>query len=154
MSSPAAQDSAMPPVRRAALGFTASVLSVLIFHQGMWALLYFAGLMPPPFPTTPTYPLGVPAIISACFWGGLYGAAFALLAPRLRGPMWLWGLALGLVATMALWVVVAPLKGQPAFGGFVPMNMLRPVLINGAWGLGVGLILPLLKWPTTDRHRP
>lgn len=141
----------MPPLHRALLGFTAAVISVLIFHQGMWALLHFAGLMPPPYSITPTSPLGIPAIVSGCFWAGLYGAAFGLLAPRLGAPLWLCGLMLGLIATVVGWVVVAPLKGQPVFGGFVPINMLRPVLIVGAWGLGVGLILPLLMRRTAAR---
>lgn len=39
---------------------------------------------------------------------------------------------------------MAPLKGQPVAGGFVPLRMLVSVLINGAWGIGVGLILPPL----------
>lgn len=66
----------------------------------------------------------------ACFWAGLYGAVFGLLVPRLTAPLCLCGVVLGLIATMVGWVVVAPIKGQVLFGGFVPMNMLRPVLIN------------------------
>jgi hypothetical protein len=42
---------------RALLGFAAAVLSVLTFHQGMWALLYAAGIKPPPpYPTNPVPP--------------------------------------------------------------------------------------------------
>ncbi len=95
--------------------------------------------MPPaPYPTNPVPPFGVPLIASLCFWGGLYGLAFGLVLRRLpRAPMWLLGL--GLLAA-----VVAPLKGQPVAGGFVPLRMLISVLINGTWGIGVGLILPLL----------
>ncbi len=136
----------------ALLGFVAAVVSVLTFYQAMWALLYFAGLMPPPYSIAPTPPFGVPAIISGCFWAGLYGAAFGILAPRLTKPLWLCGLGLALVAILVGWVVVAPLKGQPMFGGFTPMNMLRPVLIVGTWGLGVGLILSLLmRWTAANR---
>jgi hypothetical protein len=141
----------MPPLHRALLGFIAAVISVLIFHQGMWAVMHFAGLMPPPYPTTPTVPLGLPAIASMCFWGGLYGAVFGLLAPRLKAPLWRSGLVLGLIAAVVGWTIVAPLKGQPVFGGFIPINMLRPVLIVGTWGLGVGLILPLLMRRTAAR---
>ena len=54
------------------------------------------------------------------------------------------GLGLGLLAALVGWFVVAPLRGQPVAGGFVPARMLVSVLINGAWGIGVGLILPLL----------
>ena len=132
---------------RALLGFVAAVVSVLTFHQGMWALLHAAGVMPPaPYPTNPVPPFGVPLIASLCFWGGVYGFVFGLVLPRLpRGvPMWLLGLGLGLLAALIGWFVVAPLKGQPVASGFVPVRMLVSVLINGAWGIGVGLILPLL----------
>ncbi|GGC72019.1 hypothetical protein GCM10011504_57060 [Siccirubricoccus deserti] len=132
---------------RAFLGFIAAVISVLTFHQGMWALLHAVGIMPPaPYPISPVPPFGVPLIVSLCFWGGLYGAAFGLLFPRLprRMPAWLLGLGLGLLAAAVGWFVVAPLKGQPVASGFVPMRMLISVLINGAWGFGVGIILPVL----------
>ena len=36
----------MTASRRALFGFIAAVLAVLIFHQGMWALLYGLGMMP------------------------------------------------------------------------------------------------------------
>ena len=136
----------MAAPQRAALGFAAAVLSVLTFHQGMWALLHAARIMPPaPYPTDPVPPFGVPLIASLCFWGGLYGLGFGLALPRLpRAPMWLLGLGLGLLAAVVGWFVVAPLKGQPVAGGFVPLRMLVSVLINGAWGIGVGVILPLL----------
>ena len=136
----------MTAPKRALLGFAAAALSVLTFHQGMWALLHAAGLMPPaPDPIDPVPPFGVPRIANFCFWAGLYGLAFGLALPRLpRAPMWLLGLGLGLLATLVLWFVVAPLKGQPVAGGFAPMRMLVTVLIHGAWGIGVGLLLPLL----------
>ena len=95
-----------------------------------------------PYATNPVPPFGVPLIASLCFWGGLYGLAFGLVLPR--APMWLLGLGLGLLAALVGWFVVAPLKGQPVAGGFVPLRMLVSVLINGTWGIGVGLILPLL----------
>ena len=131
---------------RALLGFAAAAISVLTFHQGAWALLHVAGLMPlAPYPTNPVPPLGVPLVADFCFWAGLYGAAFGAALPRLpRAPMWLLGLGLGLLATLVLWFVVAPLKGQSVAGGFAPQRMLVTVLIHGAWGIGVGVILPLL----------
>jgi hypothetical protein len=132
---------------RGILGFIAGVISVLTFHQGMWALLHVLGIMPSaPYPTTPVPPLGMPLIASLSFWGGLYGLVFGLALPRLprRAPIWLLGLGLGLLAALVGWFVVAPLKGQPVAGGLVPMRMLISVLINGTWGIGVGIILPLL----------
>ena len=61
----------MTAPKRALLGFAAAVVSVLTFHQGMWALLHAAGLMPPaPYPTDPVPPFGVPRIANFCFWAG------------------------------------------------------------------------------------
>ena len=140
---------------RALLGFAAAAVSVLTFHQGTWALLHAAGLMPPaPYPTDPVPPLGVPRIANFCFWAGLYGAAFGLALPRLprRAPMLLLGLGLGLFAVLVLWFVVAPLKGQPVAGGFVPQRMLVTVLIHGVWGIGAGLILGLVMGRNTVAH--
>jgi len=140
---------------RALLGFLAAALSVLTFHQGMWGLLYLAGWMPrAPYPMTPSGPLGVPLLLNLCFWGGLYGIAYGLVLPRLamRMPGWLSGLLLGLLAALVSWFVVAPLKGQPLASGFDPARMLISVLINGAWGIGVGVILPMLL-PRTAQSR-
>jgi hypothetical protein len=137
---------AMTASRRALLGFAAAVISVLTFHQGMIGLLYMAGMVArAPYPTGSVPPFGVPVILNLCFWGGLYGAAFGLALPRLpRAPMWLLGLGLGLLAALVGWFIVAPLKGQPVASGFVPMRLLISVLINGTWGIGVGVILAFL----------
>jgi hypothetical protein len=145
----------MTAPKRALLGFAAAVVSVLTFHQSMWAFLHAAGLLPPaPYPTDPVPPLGVPRIANFCFWGGLYGAAFGLALPRFppRAPLWLLGLGLGLLAVLVLWFVVAPLKGQPVAGGFTPVRMLVGALIHLAWGLGVGIILALLMGRNTVAH--
>lgn len=141
------------PVTRALLGFVAAVISVLVFHQGMWELLHLAGLMPPPYPTGGIPPFGVPRIVSLCFWGGLWGAAFALVLPRLSSPspMWIKGLGLGILAALVGLFVVPLLKGLPIAGGWKPMGFVISFLINGFWGIGVGLILPLLTRRTRTR---
>lgn len=129
---------------RALLGFTAAALSVLTFHQLTWGLLHLVGLMPqPPYPTDPVPPLGIPRIVNFCFWGGLYGLAFALVLPRLpRAPLWLLGLGTGVLAVLVLWAVVLPIKGMAPAGGLPGMGI--ALLIHGIWGVGIGLILPLL----------
>jgi len=130
---------------RAFLGFVAAAISVLTFHQGMWALLYGVGAMPiPPFPTRPVPPLSVPLIVDLCFWGGLYGVVFGLLRPRFIWPLWPNGLIMGIIAALVGMFIVAPIKGMPVANGWMVWPILRSFLINGAWGLGVGLILPLL----------
>ncbi len=50
--------------------------------------------------------------------------------------------------------IVAPLKGQPIAAGWVPLAMLRSVMINGSFGIGVGLILPLLMPRALVRVHP
>jgi hypothetical protein len=135
------------PATRAVLGFIAAAISVLTFHQAMWEALHLLALpgmgMPAPYPTDPIAPFGVPRILNLCFWGGLYGIVFALVLPRLSAPMWLSGLILGIIAALVGLLVVPAIKGLPVGAGF-PLNWVRSLLINGFWGLGVGIILPLL----------
>ncbi len=131
---------------RAFLGFVAAAIAVLTFHQGVWAVLYGLGAMPrPPFPTNPMPPFSVPLIVDLCFWGGLYGAVFGLLRPRFTLPLWLCGSIMGIVAALVGMFIVAPIKGMPIANGWMVWPIVRSFLINGAWGLGVGLILPLLS---------
>jgi len=140
---------------RGFLGFTAGVIAVLIFHQGMVEALHAAGLVPfAPYRTTPVPPLGVPAIVSHCFWGGLWGALFGLLMTRFIWPIWLCGPILGVAATLTAWFIVAPLKAQPLAHGWVVAAMLRSFLINGSFGVGVGLILPMLMPRPLARAHP
>ena len=130
---------------RVFLGFIAGAIAVLTFHQGMVAALHAAGWVQfAPYPTAPVPPFGVPRIADLCFWGGLYGAAFGLAMPRFTWPAWLNGLILGVIAALVGMFIVAPLKGLPIAGGWMPANILRSLVINGFWGLGVGIILPLL----------
>jgi hypothetical protein len=140
---------------RAFLGFIAAAIAVLTFHQGMIAALHALGWVPfAAYRTTPVPPFGVPVIVSNCFWAGLYGAVFGILMPRFTWPMWLCGLTLGLIAVLVGWFIVAPLKGLPIAGGWGPVNMLRSIVINGFWGLGVGIILPLLRPRALVRAHP
>jgi hypothetical protein len=136
------------PATRVILGFIAAAISVLTFHQAMWEALHVLNLpglgMPPPYPTRPVPPLGVPLILDLCFWGGLYGIVFGLLMPRMTAPLWLCGLILGIIAALVGLLVVPAIKGLPIGAGWVPLSWLRSFLINGFWGIGVGIILPLM----------
>ena len=130
----------------ALLGIVAAVISVLVFHQGMWELLHLIGLMPPWYSTDGVPPFGVPRIINLCFWGGVWGAVFGLVLPRLPAscPMWVHGLGLGIAAALVGLFVVPLIKGLPVAGGWAATAFVRSFLINGFWGIGVALILPLL----------
>ncbi|MBC7637095.1 MAG: hypothetical protein H7251_16005 [Acetobacteraceae bacterium] len=134
---------------RAFVGFLAAVLSVLIFHQGVVALLHVLDI--PNYQTALPYPMraippwGIPAIVNLCFWGGMYGVVFGMLAPRFTLPFWVCGLIMGLVATLVGFFVVSTIKGTPVGGGWMLNNWVRSILINGVgFGLGLGLIYPVL----------
>lgn len=134
----------MRAVRVIPVGFVVGVLAVLVFHQGMVGLLHALGALPnPPFQLRPLPPFGAPALVSACFWGGLWGiVTAAIVAAR---PGWspiLVGLLIGAVACVLVgFIVVAGIKGQPMLGGMDPNRWWRSVVINGAFGLGVGVFL-------------
>jgi hypothetical protein len=143
------------PAKRAVLGFAAAAISVLTFHQGMWEALHLLNLpglgMPPPYPVDGVPPWSVPRIVNLCFWGGLYGIVFGLLLPRFTWPAWLCGLITGLIAVIVGLTLVAAITGTPIGAGWVPARLIRSVLINGSWGVGLGLILPLFM--PKDRAR-
>ena len=93
----------------------------------------------------PVPPFGVPqSLLSAAFWGGLWGLAYALLEPRLTARLgwWAGGLAFGAVLpVLVLWFVVLPLKGQPIGGGFAPPSrVLLTVVVHAVFGLGTAII--------------
>ena len=136
------------PAMPAVLGFLAAAISVLVFHQAMWEarhLLALPGLgMPPPYSTTPIPPYGVPQILNLCFWDGLYGIVFGLMLPRLTAPLWLCGPGLGIIAALVGLLPAPAIKGVPVGAGRMPLSWVRSFLINGFWGIGVGIILPLL----------
>jgi hypothetical protein len=127
---------------------------VLTFHQGMVGALHAMGLAPfAPYSANPVPPLGVPLIADLCFWGGLYGLVFGLLLPRFTWPLWACGLILGVVAALVSMFIVSPIKGGGLGYGWHAWPMARSLIINGFWGLGVGLILPMLMPRALRRAR-
>ena len=137
--------------------FVAGFLSTLIFHQGTLAILHAAGATARrAYAMDSTPPLGVPAVLSLAFWGGLWGILLGYLLGRANGMTSYWILALvfgALAPTAVAFFVVFPLKGQPVAGGWQPNILAGALLLNGAWGIGVALILRLFdrlgRTPTT-----
>src|SRR5919108_5923856 len=130
---------------RLLLGFVAGALSVPVFHQGMLALLHAAGVSPRgPFPMQPTWPFGMPQVVSLAFWGGVWGMLLVTTDRRLPrgGSSILIAALFGAIApTLVAWFVVAPLKGQPLAAGGAPRPMLTALVVNAAWGAGTALLL-------------
>lgn len=120
--------------------FIAGFLATLIFHQGLVAILHAVGLVPSgAWNMAPTEPLGVPAVLSLAFWGGIWGIVLWLLIRRSRGARrWLLALAIGAIGPTAVaLLVVFPLKGISISLAMVPFGL----LLNGAWGVGTLLLL-------------
>lgn len=124
--------------------FIAGFAATLVFHQGALALLYVTKLSPKaPYDMTRTAPFKVPAVISLAFWGGLWGIALWLAirgAPEFQ--YWLLAVVLGAVAPSVVALgIVFPLKGLPVAGGWDPKIIIGALILNGAWGLGVALLM-------------
>src|SRR5689334_3442777 len=135
-------------LRLLGMAFVAGFLAVIVFHQPMLSLLHALGLTPArAYAMRPTPPLGVPQVISSAFWGGIWGMILVLLGARPgTGPrLYVLSVLFGaLVLTSVAWFIVAPLKGQPLAAGWIPARMVIGPLVNGAWGLGLALLLDLL----------
>jgi len=125
--------------------FLAGFLSTLLFHQGMLAILHAVGaIQRKPYAMDPTGPLHVPAVISLAFWGGVWGMLLWLVLARhqLSSSYWLLAAVIGAIApSIVALFVVAPLKGQPVAGGGKPAILIGALLLNGAWGIGVALLM-------------
>ncbi len=140
-----------------ALGFVAAAVAVLTMHEALVYLLGIYKLVPPTLQAwsmAPRPPYGVPTIVNSVFWGGLWGALFAIVWPKLPGgTMWLRGLIFGLiVAVISNWTLLPFIKGtlfklpnQVYFGGFDPTRMLVTLAILGGFGLTTGLVYGLLR---------
>jgi hypothetical protein len=143
-------------MKTAIVGFIAGALSVFIFHQAGFFIMKELKFLP----TVRLYnmagvpPWGVPAIISAAFWGGLWGIVGAFLIERLPGQLkgWLgWVLFAAIVVTLVNWFVVAPLKNQPTGYGFRMNGVWVVPVVYAIWGFGMWLLVRVQRrafgWP-------
>jgi hypothetical protein len=135
------------PAMAYAKAFLAGFLSTLVFHQGVLALLHGLRMtVRNPWVMTPTPPMGVPAVLSLAFWGGVWGIALWLMIRGAAGSKyWLLAVVLGaILPTLVAFFVVFPMKGLPIGGGWKPDLIVGALLLNGAWGFGVALFLRFL----------
>ncbi len=144
---------------RILFGFTAGFIATLTFHQLSVWVLWGVGLAPfAPYSMAATKPFAVPAVISLAFWGGIWGILFALIDRKFPTHGGYWGVAFlfgAILPSLVALLVVLPLKGRPPGGGWHPPLVLTAFLINGAWGVGTGLILKgLSSWSGRGRRVP
>jgi hypothetical protein len=135
--------------------FIAGFVSTLVFHQGLLWLLYTEGFSPrAPWNMTPVPPLNVPAVISLAFWGGVWGIVLWALIRASRGrAYWIKALVIGALGpSLVTWFVVMPMKGMGVAGGWDPKVIVIGLLVNGAWALGVALLVRLMTPVSLQRN--
>jgi hypothetical protein len=123
--------------------FVAGFLATLIFHQGLFGLLYLAGIVPvPPFNMGPVPPFGAPAILSLAFFGGLWGLPiWAIIRDLGTAAHWSMAIILGAIGpTLVAMLVVFPLKGMDVSA----QTWVGGLLLNGFWGLGLAFFMKLM----------
>ena len=143
---------------RLLVGFVAGFVSVLLFHQGVLALLNSTGFIQvPPYSLQPTKPLGVPKVLNSAFWGGVWGIGLSLVAFRIQQTSRYWPAILlfgALAPTAVALFVVMPLKGMPVAGGWQPNLIATGLMVNGAWAAGVAIALRGLFRKETNSKAP
>ncbi|MCK5859941.1 MAG: hypothetical protein KAG72_11395 [Abyssibacter sp.] len=131
--------------------FIGGFVATLVCHQGVYTLFYMAGaaLPAPPFNMAATAPLGIPAVISLAFWGGIWGLPIWWMLRNAHGAgYWLRALILGAVLPSAVALfIVFPIKGMAFAAGWNPQVIIGALILNGAWGLGVALFMCLANRP-------
>jgi hypothetical protein len=137
---PAYPDS--PAGTRALTGGIAGALGS-VFLAALMYVLFWGNLVTPTFLAAERAWFGqhglwdhVLGVIGYVVAGGVWGAIFGLLVPR---PTMLKGMLFGVLPTLFLWLVVAPLMHQPLFLGGRAPALLLPLLFNVLiWGSYVG----------------
>jgi hypothetical protein len=135
----------MASAKRLFLEFVAGFCATLSFHQGAVWLFHIAGVTPrTPFVMTPVPPLGVPAVISLAFWGGVWGLILIPAIAKIKNDAayFLAAIVIGAIfPTLVAAYVIAPLKHQAI--PHTPANVVLGLTVNGAWGLGTALFFRL-----------
>lgn len=134
--------------------FIAGFIAVLTFHQGLVWLLDFQGIIQAtPWNMAPVPPFAVPAVLSAAFFGGLWGILLWLLIRNAQaagyyvGAIILGAVFLSLVAlTLVTWLK----NGHDVQGMINAWGLHRigvALAVNGAWGLGVAVFMRVMHPP-------
>jgi hypothetical protein len=107
-----------------------------------------------PYDLSAVPPFGIPAVISLALWGGVWGAAIwpLLLRNAAGAAYWVRALLIGAIGPSAVALfIVYPLKGMPIAGGWNPMLIVGALILNGAWGVGLALLMHAMR---RARHYP
>jgi len=79
--------------------------------------------------------------------GGVWGIVlWALINASTGNAYWIRALVIGALGpSLIAWFVVMPIKGMGPAGGWDPKVIVGGLLLNGAWGAGVALLMRLLN---------
>lgn len=127
--------------------FVAGFLAVLCFHQAVLGLLHSAGVVPfAPYSLQPTEPLGIPSVISASFWGGLWALIMIAVLDKIgHALIWLKAALFGGIAlTLVALIVVFPLKGYGFDMAQLPARFIIGFILNAFWGIGTIVFVRVL----------
>src|SRR5260370_1989336 len=128
--------------------FVAGIVSTLVFHQGLLTLFYLAAVVPrAPYDLGAVPPLAIPAVISLAFWGGAWAVAIWPLLKNVDGlAYWVRAQVISAIGSRSVTLfIVSPLKGMPKAGGWRPKVIVSSLLLNGTWGLGMALLMRLMR---------
>lgn len=128
--------------------FAGGFVATLVFHQGVLALLHMADPnVPAAFNMTATMPLGVPAVISLAFWGGVWGPPiWLLISNATAAAYWIKAAVFGALGpSLVALAVVFPLKGMAFMAGWDPKIIVGALILNAAWGIGLALLMRLTR---------
>lgn len=127
--------------------FGAGASAVVVAHQPLLFVLHGRGLVPwRAWDTAPRPPLGAPALLSAVFWGGVWGIPLAVAVAGGAGPMRRFARAalFGAVAPNAVGALLVAARVMPAPTAAQRGSALAgAVLVNVAWALAAAALLRL-----------
>jgi hypothetical protein len=78
----------------------------------------------------------------------VWGIALWLVVRNMAdGPYWLYATLFGAIApSIIALLVVFPAKGMPVAGGWKAKVIIPVLILNGAWGLGVAVLLRVARY--------
>lgn len=136
----------LPASKRVILGLIAGAVAVLVFHQTTLQILFWCGMAPQAaFRVANVAPFDAPMVVSITFWGAVYGGLYGAALPHLPRLTIARALMAGVFALLMSWFVVRPLAGHAIAFGWQTAPMLRSAVAALMWGLGLTLIMPLLR---------
>ena len=142
---PDARSAYRPAIGAWVPAFAAGAAAVIAVHQPVLWIAHAYEFAPwPAYSRTATPPLGVPAVASAAFWGGVWGVPLAVVvrgAPSRRAS-WARSALFGALGPNAVGALLLALgHGTPPQAGRAIEAAASAVVVNACWGLAAAALL-------------